>query len=209
MPNLVKLSRRSRRRLRTLVELAFDLRSAPFAVADRRVSFICIEALNTWAEFNRSYVLAAVRRTRTNGGTLMETSLPPSTRPDAVMRYVITRLRSKEPKEKLTRRDEPTWHSRRELIKVGRIVALSNLAQLQAALALPSAVIDDLPTARNFYAHRNYETAVKLKNLMGRYVMPTQAHPTELLRRSVLGRPVSVLEEWIEELDDVVSAMGE
>ena len=90
---------------------------------------------------------------------------------------------------------------------MGQIVALSNLAQLTAALALPYAVIDDLPTARNFYAHRNPETAAKIKRKMARYVMPTQAHPTDVLRRSVLGRPVSVLEEWLEELDDVVSAM--
>ena len=125
------------------------------------------------------------------------------------MRYVITRLRRKQPEGKVTRRDEPTWHSRREVLKVGRIVALSNLPQLQTALALPSAVIEDLPTVRNFYAHRNCETAVKVRKLMGGYVMPTQTHPTEFLRRSVLGRPVSVLEEWIEELDNVVSAMGQ
>ena len=189
--------------------MASDLRSAPFAVADRQVSFICINALNTWAEFNRSYILAAVRRTRTNSGTLVKTSLHPSTGPDAVMRYVIMRMSKRPLRGNVTRRDEPTWHSRRDLIKVGRIVALSNLAQVQAALALPSAAIDDLPTARNFYAHRNGETAAKITNLMGRYVMPTQDHPTEFLRMSVLGRPCSVLEEWIEELDVVVSAMGE
>ena len=189
--------------------MASHLDSAPFAVADRCTSFVCIEALDTWAEFNRSYVLAAVRHTCTSGGTLVQTSLPPSTQPDAVMRYVIERLRRKRLRKRVTRRDEPVWHSRRELLKVGRIVGLSNLTQLQAALALPSSVIDDLPTARNFYAHRNRETAAKIKDLMGRYVMPTQAHPTEFLRRSVLGRPVSVLEDWLAELDGVVFAMGQ
>ena len=209
MEDLGELSRRSRSRLRTLVGLASDLGSVPFRVADQRVSFICVEALTTWAEFNRSYVLAAVRRARTTSGTLVQTALPPGTRPDAVMRYVISGLNRKPPRGRVTRRDEPIWHSRAELLKVGGIVSLSNLPQLRAALALPSAVIDDLPTARNFYAHRNAETATKVKRLLGRYVMPTQAHPTESLRRSVLGRPVSVLEEWIEELEGVVSAMGQ
>ena len=209
MRDVGELSRRSRLRLWALVQLAKGLRSAPFMVADRDVSFICIEALNIWAEFNRSYVLAAVRRTRTSSGTLVQTSLPSNTRSDAAMRYVIGRLRRKKPRGRITRRDEPTWHSRRALLGVGRIVALSNLAQLQAALALPSAAIDDLPTARNFYAHRNGETAAKVEKLMGRYVMPTQVHPTEFLRKSALGRPASVLEDWLGELDDVVSAMGQ
>ena len=125
------------------------------------------------------------------------------------MRYVIAKLGNKVPTRTVSRRDEPTWHSRKQLLKVGQIVALSNLRQVQRALALPSAAIDHLPTARNFYAYRNSETSGKIKRLMGRYVMPTQSHPTEFLRKSVVGRPVCVLEDWIAELDGVVSAMGQ
>ena len=206
MPSLGLLERRARVRLALLTQLAARMPTLESREADRLGAVICIEAHNLWGEFARNYLAAAVRRTRTVSGRRVSTRFPRGTSLETALKAMPAVLR-RVPRGKMTRFDEPPWHTRRTIIKVAREAGLSNLAQVQSALSLPSRVIDDLPGLRHFFAHRNEETAVSVRRLPARYAMVHMRHPTTFLRSYAPGRPTTVLEDWLAELSNVVAAM--
>ena len=206
MKTLGHLERRTHLRLLFLRGLAAGMPSNPSRETDRLASFLCIEAHNLWTEFSRAYFIAALRSTRTIGGQPVRTIFPPGTSLHSALRQIPNALR-RHRQGRLSRLDEPPWHSRRMLLSIVRGAGISNLNQIQAALALPSRVLDDLPTFRHFFAHRNAETAAKARTVPARYAVPNVIHPTAFLCKYPPGRPVTVLEDWLFELESVARAM--
>ena len=77
----------------------------------------------------------------------------------------------------------------------------SNLISVQAAFSLPTTLFSDLPTIRNFYAHRNDDTWRKVKiraQGLGVYRVRTA---DELLTSGLPGRPVTVFEDWLDDAE--------
>ena len=206
MRRLDRLERRVRTHLQTLVRLTKKMPNVPREEADRTASFVCLEALNIWAEFTRTYFVCALANSVTSSGSIVATSFPRGISIESALRNIPIVL-NRVPSGRLSRRDEPTWHSRRNFLRIAQLVGLTNLGQVQAALSLPSRVIDDLPTVRNFFAHRNQETATKVFRLSRRYGIARVNHPTELVRSVVPGRPATIIEDWLAELDHVVKNM--
>jgi hypothetical protein len=68
-------------------------------------------------------------------------------------------------------------------------------------------VIDDLPTVRNFFAHRNSETALKVGRLSLRYGLKRIGHATDFVQAAQANRPVAIIEDWLAELDSIISSM--
>jgi hypothetical protein len=78
-----------------------------------------------------------------------------------------------------SRRDEPTWHDPRTLLTLASDIGVSNLNEVQAAFSLGATYLSNLPTVRNFYAHRNDETFRKVREKaillgLGRNIRPSE-----------------------------------
>jgi len=207
MANLAPLTRRAYRKLSMQARAAASLAGANHAEADAAASRLTIDALNTWGEFVRAYLVCALEGGRTLGGNRVRTTFPKGTTLEAALR-AHPKLLKRLPGARLTRRDEPTWFSKAVILDVFSAVGVTTLSQVRAALSLPSRSIDDLPTLRNFYAHRNEETADKARRLARRYGLAAPRHPTELVRIRLLRRSATLLEDWLFELAEIVDTMS-
>jgi hypothetical protein len=99
----------------------------------------------------------------------------------------------------INRKDEPTIRNPKETEKILSACQVSNLAALQNSLAFNFPIFRDLATIRNFYAHRNEDTAWKVRNKARAMGLLNISHPDELVRTIVSGRPVAVFEDWLVE----------
>ncbi len=101
----------------------------------------------------------------------------------------------------LRRRDEPTWHDPLRLLRGCQNLGTSHLGKVRKAFSTRSSVFYDLPTCRNFYAHRNEDTAAKVLNLgLSSYSIGGKAHPSEVLAARAPGRPQSLILDFADEI---------
>jgi len=207
MRSVETLRRRTKARLvRFRSILGRVLRRSP-GDGDVWAAFVTIEGLNLWAEFARDYFRCALRHDATRSGQLLTTKFPRGTSLEKALRQIPSALRKNSGTE-LKRIHEPAWHSRRYFLKTVRLAGLSTVAQVEAAFALPVRFTKDLHVARNFFAHRNSETAAEVRRLGPRYSILRVRHPCDLILGTEPGRPVVVLEDWLAEVEMVVDHMS-
>lgn len=199
---LEKLQRCAVRRATCLKRLidVFPLPSG--AELDRVTAFVTIEALSLWSSFARAYYLSCALNAKTVTGIRVTTSSGINTIPDAI-KLSITHFRPYR-KPPWSRKDEPTWHDTNTILTLARLIGASNLAQVQAALSYPTLVFTQLPVARNFFAHRNDDTARKTSNLARDLGLGTKLRPSVMLCQRALGRPQNVLADWLDDIRNVV-----
>ncbi|GAB3615901.1 hypothetical protein GCM10027416_04580 [Okibacterium endophyticum] len=99
-----------------------------------------------------------------------------------------------------THRQEPDWLDPNTLLILLDLVGASNSGDVSAALSLRARALTDLPSLRNFYAHRAMNTAEKVRKMGLNYSIPSVHHPVELCLGYAPGRPQSVLADWVSEL---------
>jgi len=175
---------------------------------DRVVAFVVIEALNLWASFARAYYLSCVLKATTEaGGRVAIVNSTIRTVTDALgfsVKLFKPHVRSSGP---FSRREEPAWHDTSNLLKVLTSLGASNIAQVQAALSYPTSVFKQLPVARNFFAHRNEDTARKTTGIARDLGLSVNARPSEMLCEKAKGRPQNVLADWLDDLRIVIELM--
>jgi hypothetical protein len=62
---------------------------------------------------------------------------------------------------------------------------------------------------RNFYAHRNDQTARAAKEIARHYTIAGLDHPTQILSTPAYGRPQVLILDWIDELTIIVEFLCE
>jgi len=192
-------------------------RLRPLAVPDpnlssadrlRRLAFVTIETHNTVATFLRAYYLSCATRAFLSNGAQVANAVVFSTSADALTDAIH--------REKpwlahrvgpWSSRDEPTWHDANVVVRLLHAVGSSALPGVSGAFGLGTNAMSHLTTARNFFAHRGEETGIKLRRLGTQYGVSPPSDPSELLETRGLGRPQSVLEDWIDDLATVFSLM--
>jgi hypothetical protein len=172
------------------------------------VAYAAIEAHNLWASFARAFYLSCVlRATRETGIPITITAPGLLTTSDAIqyaVRLLKPRLTTGPP---FTRRDEPVWHDPNTLLKLLSSLGASNLLEVQAALSYPTKVFRLLPTVRNFFAHRNEETAQKSSGVARSLGLSGKLKPGEVLCSVLPGRPQNVLADWLDDLRAVMTLL--
>lgn len=168
---------------------------------DRNVSFVVIEAMNNWAAFSRTLYLSTCRGARDwrhNRITINQQFASD----DHALHFAIARYKPKFPAwpTPITQRDEPNWLSPNTLLTLLTDLNASNAADVGAALSFQGRVLRDLPTLRNFYAHRQQNTARKAQRLMINYGLPANLHPTDFCLSYEAGSSQSILLNWLDEL---------
>lgn len=168
---------------------------APFRQRDVVVAHTCIEALNFWSEFCRR-VIQCVMTGGTIRGVPTTWALTPGNWLDVAATVVKPRFAG-------GRRDEPKWFDPRVLSIISGTLKFSNAGQIRNALGAQTRVLQDLPCARNFFAHRNEDTKKSATELYRHYGVAYSPHPT-LLLESRLPNGCLLLEEWLIDLELVV-----
>jgi len=208
-PYLARLERRAVERALRLRSLADSCSGPVTAEADRLVSFLAIETLNLWASFARSYYLSCVMGAKTRAGARVTVAnATVRTFDDAIRLAVWTfKPKLKTSSGPFTHRDEPAWHDTTVLLRLVTAIGSSTTSQTTTALGYSTTVFRDLPVFRNFFAHRCEGTAVKAANVARRYSLSPALRPSEILCARRLGRPQSVLSDWIDDVRNVVSGL--
>lgn len=191
-------------RLRVLLEPCVP----PLTVEQERlVSYVTIEALNLWSSFARAYYLSSVLGAKTNAGTKVAVHGQVFRAPGDALGYAIKLLRPHAGPGPWKRRDEPTWHDPQTLLKVYQALSASHLSDVQNAFSYPTLVFARLPTVRNFFAHRNEETARKAAQVARTYGLSPRLRPSDVLCTKLPGRPQAIAADWIDDLCSVISLL--
>jgi hypothetical protein len=197
-------------RLQRLRKITMQLAPPVSAELDRSAAFVVIETLNLWAGFSRSFYLSCAFRGRSSTFGRVSMTVTPFSSPADALRFAIRLLRPTRFASGLTsRRDEPTWHEPATLVKLFIALGASNSTHVQRALSLQTSVFKLLPVVRNFFAHRNEDTARKADGVGRDLSLPRNLRPSEMMSWRLPGRPQSVLADWIDDIQTIVELMCE
>jgi hypothetical protein len=199
---------------RTLVRRAIIFRQLvnPFSPpldrpADRLVTYVVIEALNTWASFARAYYLSCCigRARRENGVRVTLAGATLATSLDAL--FWACRIMRGAKKPPSDRRQEPAWHDPNTILRTFAVLNPSNLSEVRAAFSFSTNVFDHLPTIRNFFAHRNGETMLKVRNVARNLAINPNQRACEIVCSTMTGRPQNILTDWLDDLTVVAKLL--
>lgn len=164
------------------------------------VSFTIIDIHNALATFLRSYCLSSLTGAyKANGNRVRVMTAIQGHR--SALTFAI---RTERPKIAGTgpwkHRDEPTWHDPNVIIRILNRAGCSNARGVSGALSIGSSAIEHLTTTRNFLAHRNESTAVKLRRLGRSYGVGTPRDPLAVVFAVGHGRPQRIVEDWLDDI---------
>jgi len=91
-------------------------------------------------------------------------------------------------------------------IRILNAAGCSTAGGTNAAWSVGTTALDDLTKARNFFAHRNDQTAARLRAVGVAHGVATDRVESLLTSRAA-GRPQTVVEDWIDELETVFLLM--
>jgi hypothetical protein len=115
--------------------------------------------------------------------------------------FAIRRLRSRNYSGgRPLRRDEPAWHDPRTLLTLATDIGVSNVNEVQAAFSLGATYFSNLPTVRNFYAHRNDETFRKVRDKAILLGLGRNLRPCEFVCMILPSRPQNLISDWLDEI---------
>jgi hypothetical protein len=201
-----KLLRMASNRLARLRSRAVEGLTHTGPERDRQFAYVIVEALNLWGNFSRSYAMSCLFRPKrvTKQGRVTIGNATVTT-PAAVLLIAAQVRRGPAAAAPTTRRDEPAWHDRDLLIKTCLAMGSSHAADVQGALSGNTTVFDHLPTFRNFYAHRNDESAQKAIRLArNQYLIIGVRHPTGALSAPAYKRTQPLILDWLDDMQVVM-----
>ena len=192
-------------KLRTIASAAGRLSPSD---ADKLVGHVVIEALNTWANFQRAYFLSCVNRAWKEDGLRITLSNPNvRTFSDGLIICMQTCKPWVWTRGTWQRRDEPPWHDPQTPIRAANAIGCSHYMQVVTAFSTGTSVFSHLPTFRNFYAHRNDDTAKKARALALQYSIPSSLQPTQILWSLSYGSHQPLILDWFDDLTIVVGML--
>ena len=198
------------RHLKKLKILAHEVTGLPWPQSDRLVSFVTIQCRNAWENFARAYFLSCTLSPwKEKGSQITLSNSAIQTFDDAIDAAVRTCKPRTSHQRNRRRRDEPAWHVPVTLIKSCDEIGCSNHTEIRDTLLSQAIVFNHLSTFRNFYAHRNEETAMKAKQIAPDYSISLRRHPTEILLSPAYDRPQVLILDWIDDIEAVVELLCE
>jgi hypothetical protein len=177
----------------------------PSHETEPRLAFAAVELDNLVLSAIRQFVISCLTGARSADG--QRVAVTPRLRDEGeVAAYVLSVLAQKAYEDlgspqRVARQHEFKIREPRFLERVMASCAASNLISVEAAFSLPTTLFSDLPTVRNFYAHRNDDTWRKVRNrAAGRGIFGVRT-TDEVLRATLPGRPVSLFEDWLDDAE--------
>lgn len=174
-----------------------------------KMSFLIINFTNLISNFHKAFFLSCARNPK---GSNRKTSICfHNYRDDNILLgMIITKYKpGARPKADGSwgRRDEPNRYDLEHISYGLSCIASLKLYDLRVVEGLSFSVYRDLPTFRNFYAHRNAKTQAAARGLLPDYVIAPRLHPTVSLLESPNNRSVSLIEDWMDEFEISVNIL--
>jgi hypothetical protein len=179
----------------------------PIREVDRVMAFVTIELLNTWTNFSRAYYLSSILNLRSESGRRWNIAMPISTFDEAIRVAVnLNRPSHKQvpPGATIHRRDEPTWHDPYELMRFVAHIGHSNLTGIQNAFSGGTSTLRDLPVFRNYFAHRNRGSKQAAIDIASNTYGIVSLRPACALLDYNYGHVNRLIDEWIEDMRDIM-----
>jgi hypothetical protein len=201
------LTGRAEARLARLSELSQPLHAPVQPQDGRLIAYVVIEAANLWAQYSRCFFLSCALGARDGSGQLTA-----QTRAATVDGALTLAVHAVKPKLRGTtrpwsRRDLPDFQNKGQLAKTLKYIQASVSPQVDVALAYQSRVLSDLPTARNFFAHKAEDAANKARGLAPRYGITRVSAPETLLCTVPSSGADILLREWLADLTAILGLM--
>ena len=171
----------------------------------RDLLFVSIEATNCWRNFLRSYFLSSALTGFTTSNTSVAADHSLSTETDAMtlaIRTLRPGLATKNPPWDY--HQEPDWLSSGNVARLLADLACSHSSDFNSAISLGGSSRQELTIFRNFMAHRNEDTARKMRNLAQTLLVRGDIDPSLIPLQQKRGRD-TILTEWIAELEIIIS----
>ena len=201
--SLIKLQKVAIKRLTRLEQLSTNILSiSSNRELETLFTYITIETLNTWSNFSRSFYLSCALSAKTVSGRRITISTTIANFNDAIGLAILECKPSATPNIAgiWHRRQEPTWHDPTVIMRICNHIGCSNITQIQSGFSGGLTVFNNLPTFRNFYAHRNQQTEYAAMQIASRYGISNLLKPSQILLSLPLNRSQPLLIEWIDEL---------
>lgn len=168
------------------------------------ISYLVIEFDNLFLSFMREFAISILGGTRTVSGSRVYTSARFTKEPEASA-YILATINPKVYAAKgspraITKRDEPILRDPSRLRRLLATSNASNLAQIDRAISISASFFTQAPTLRNFFAHKNLDTAAKVANLATRLGVPNLYRAEELVCARVRSVPSPLFIDWTSEL---------
>lgn len=172
------------------------------------LAHVTIEAQNVWSNFVRSYLISCVFSPKKVKGGRVTLGNQAILNPGDVVWAAAKAARGPTAPAPTSRREEPSWHDVPLFVRTAQALQCSHLAQIQSALSLQTRVLQDLPVFRNFYAHRNEESARKAVNLASsQYLIRGYRHPTMVLAQPAYRRTQAVILDWLDDMGSIMELL--
>lgn len=201
------LTETAQARLQRLRDLSAGV-ARPQTPTDRRIlSYVTIEAANLWAQYSFCLFLSAAMGARDSSGNRVVANPAPN-----ISRAIDLAVFAIHPKLRgvtrpWTRLEQPDFQNKGVLAKALQYIGATIYPDVDAAVSYPTRVLADLPTVRNFYAHKAELAAKKAAALGPRYGITRPMSPHELLCTLPPGRGDLLLNEWLADLAAIFSLM--
>jgi len=206
--DLTRLRRVARRHLARLRARAFEATRPGQRPSDIEVAYVVIEIQNLWGNFFRSYIISCLFRPKRGDGQVVTLGNVAIKTPGDVVHAAAKSIKGPTAPAPTSRREEPAWHEVPVFLKTCQHIQCSHAPHVESALSLNTRAFQDLPVFRNFYAHRNEETAAKAIRLAEQqYLIRGQTHPTLALAAPSYRRPQALILDWIDEIGAVVELL--
>jgi hypothetical protein len=180
--------------------------SLPLQDSDSRsLAFSIVELDNLVLGGIREFTISTLRRARTAAGYRVSVNQSFGAEGEiaaymmsVVQNYIYVKMGNPT---SLNRRQEPKIRDPRDTEKILVSCNASNLASVQTALSLNTTLFSDLATVRNFYAHRNEDTWMKVRNRAQNLGVFGLDHPDGFVTYKLPARPVSIFEDWLDDAE--------
>ena len=203
--DLALLSLQLRDRVKRLLPLVRYVQPPVDAARDRDVAHVTVELLNAWSSFTRAFYISCALRARTAAGIRVAIAVNGLATPNDALMFAMKTLKGWN--KPFQRRQEPSWHDVKNIITLVSTIGASNINTVVAALSHPTHAFRCLPIARNFFSHRNIDTARKCRALSATLQTAAAWRPADVLVQRDYTRPNNVLTEWITDVATVADMM--
>jgi hypothetical protein len=178
----------------------------PLVPSSRRLlAYLVIEAATLWLEYSKSYFFCSAMNAVDQGGSPIAHGEAFADRADALSFAVrVARPDVKGQTKNFSPRQYPEWRDPSVIRKLLDAMHASNLAAWELGTGVQTRVTKDLPTMRNFFAHKNRESARRARELRRHYGLTQSLSPWELLAAVPPQSQQPLLREWLDDLSAMI-----
>lgn len=162
--------------------------------ARRAVGYVCIEAMNGWELFARSYFVSCASGCKSLTGQRISSHLSGLTHED-----ILRNANAAVPRNLRGMRGV-NWKKLPALDHLGTTFGLTNQFQISVLVSSPSSTLGDLNLCRVFFAHKSLGNLTSALDVHRSYGIPSMPSIYELLKVKEPTSGQALLTKWLSDL---------